>query len=53
MSAGNAAPDILVVDDEHPLADTLTAILERAGYTATTAYSAAEALAAWRRHVRS
>jgi DNA-binding response OmpR family regulator len=45
MSAGNAAPSILVVDDEHPLADTLTAILDRAGYNTTPAYNAAEALA--------
>jgi DNA-binding NtrC family response regulator len=37
---------ILVVDDEHPLADTLAAILERAGYKSTAAYSPSEALAA-------
>jgi DNA-binding response OmpR family regulator len=36
---------ILVVDDEHPIADTLTAILKRAGYHSTVAYSATEALA--------
>lgn len=35
---------ILVVDDEHPLADTLKAILERAGYSSTASYSAAEGL---------
>ena len=35
---------ILVVDDEHALADTLALILERAGYKSTAAYSASEAL---------
>ena len=35
---------ILVVDDEHALADTLALILERAGYQSTATYSAAEAL---------
>ena len=37
---------ILVVDDEHALADTLALILERAGYKSTAAYSASEALLA-------
>jgi CheY-like chemotaxis protein len=37
---------ILVVDDEHALADTLALILERAGYQSTAAYSASEALMA-------
>jgi DNA-binding response OmpR family regulator len=36
----------LVVDDEHPIADTLTLILERAGYYCTSAYCATEALVA-------
>ena len=36
---------ILVVDDEPSLADTLAAIFQRAGYTATAVYSGAEALA--------
>jgi DNA-binding NtrC family response regulator len=35
---------ILVVDDEHALADTLCAILERAGYNARAVYSADRAL---------
>jgi DNA-binding NtrC family response regulator len=35
---------ILVVDDERALADTLSAILKRAGYKSFTAYSAREAL---------
>jgi DNA-binding response OmpR family regulator len=37
---------ILVVDDEHALADTLALILERAGYRSVAAYSASEALIA-------
>jgi CheY-like chemotaxis protein len=36
---------ILVVDDEPALADTLAAIFQRAGYTATAVYSGEEALA--------
>jgi len=35
---------ILVVDDEHAVADTLAAILTRAGYRCTAAYDAMEAL---------
>lgn len=46
MSTGAAERMILVVDDEHALADTLALILERAGYKSTAAYSAAEALVA-------
>lgn len=46
MSAEIIARLILVVDDEHALADTLALILERAGYKSTATYSAAEALAA-------
>ena len=46
MSTGVVARMILVVDDEHALADTLALILERAGYKSTAAYSAAEALIA-------
>ena len=46
MSTGVIARMILVVDDEHALADTLALILERAGYKSTATYSAAEALAA-------
>lgn len=44
MSTGLAARTVLVVDDEHALADTLALILERAGYESTATYSAAEAL---------
>ena len=35
---------VLIVDDERALADTLVAILARAGYTATAVYSAGEAI---------
>jgi CheY-like chemotaxis protein len=38
------AKKILVVDDEHIIADTLTSILSGSGFEATAAYSAAEAL---------
>lgn len=44
MSAGEAARNILVVDDERPLADTLKAIFKRAGYNCSAVYSAVEAL---------
>lgn len=44
MTASNPARMILVVDDEHPLADTLRAILARVGYSSTAVYSAAEGL---------
>ena len=37
--------EILVVDDEPMLADTLAIIFQRAGYTATAVYSGEEALA--------
>ena len=51
MSAGEAARTILVVDDEHALADTLALILQRAGYKSTATYSAAEAfIAAEKQH---
>jgi DNA-binding NtrC family response regulator len=46
MSTEEAARMILVVDDEHALADTLALILERAGYRSAATYSAAEALIA-------
>jgi CheY-like chemotaxis protein len=46
MSESTIAPRILVVDDECRLADTLAAILERAGYSSTAVYSPVEALAA-------
>lgn len=37
-------PTVLVVDDEHVIADTLTAILEYQGFSATAAYNAQSAL---------
>lgn len=46
VSTGEVARTILVVDDEHALADTLTLILERAGYKSTAKYDATEALVA-------
>jgi DNA-binding NtrC family response regulator len=36
---------ILVVDDERPVADTMVAMLDRAGYSSIGVYSAADALA--------
>jgi len=39
------AKKILVVDDEHLIADTLTSILTDSGFEASAAYTAAEALA--------
>ena len=45
---------ILVVDDEHVIADTLRAIFSQAGYAARATYSAEEALPVideWRPHV--
>jgi DNA-binding response OmpR family regulator len=38
-------PVVLIVDDEKIIADTLTAIFNRSGYTALTAYDAKSALA--------
>ncbi len=35
---------VLIVDDEHPIADTLKTIFANAGYNARAAYSAEEAL---------
>jgi DNA-binding response OmpR family regulator len=37
-------PVILVVDDEHVIADTLTAVLRRSGFAAMAAYDALSAL---------
>src|SRR5271170_4537055 len=37
-------PVVLVVDDEHVIADTLTAILSRSGFTVMPAYDGASAL---------
>jgi len=48
LQAGVAVPDrlpvVLIVDDERIIADTLTAIFNRNGYTALTAYDAKSAL---------
>lgn len=46
MSTAGGARTILVVDDEHILADMLALILEKSGYNSTAVYSAAEALVA-------
>jgi CheY-like chemotaxis protein len=43
MVAGNK-PRVLVVDDEHVIADTLAIILNRAGFDATAVYSGNEAV---------
>lgn len=43
-------PSILVVDDEKTIADTLTLILQDAGYTARAAYDGAAALNLSREH---
>lgn len=50
MSTDEATRTILVVDDEHVLADMLAVILEQSGYKSTAVYSAAEALAALNIH---
>ncbi len=50
MSTDETARTILVVDDEHVLADMLAMILEQSGYKSTAVYSAAEALAALKIH---
>jgi DNA-binding NtrC family response regulator len=43
-SGERARPTILVVDDEHVIADTLAQIFNRNGYSASAAYGAAAAL---------
>jgi DNA-binding response OmpR family regulator len=50
MSVRGTAPTILVVDDEHALADMLAIILSRSGYSSSAAYSATEALTALQTH---
>lgn len=45
---------VLIVDDEHTIADTLTTIFSKDGYTAQAVYSAEQALpviAAWHPHL--
>lgn len=48
MTAKNV--EILIVDDERSLADTLRAIFQNAGYRASAAYSGEEALAFVAKH---
>ena len=45
MQAGKK-PRVLVVDDEHIIADTLAKILDLNGYEATAAYTGTSAVAA-------
>ena len=44
MGTTNKMPRVLIVDDEHIIADTLAVILRKAGYQTTTAYNGTEAL---------
>jgi len=44
MTDEKSKPRVLVVDDEHVIADTLAIILSRAGYNASAAYSGAQAV---------
>ena len=44
MTDEKPKPRVLVVDDEHVIADTLAIILSRAGYNASAAYSGAQAV---------
>lgn len=39
MAETNARPRVLVVDDEHVIADTLTIILNQAGFNASAVYT--------------
>jgi CheY-like chemotaxis protein len=39
MTETNARPRVLVVDDEHVIADTLTIILNQAGFNASAVYT--------------
>ena len=42
--AGSSKPKVLVVDDEHVIADTLAIILNQAGFDARAVYSGTEAV---------
>ncbi|HUQ49832.1 MAG TPA: response regulator [Terriglobales bacterium] len=44
LTQGKKYKRVLVVDDEHAVADTLVLILEGAGYSASAVYSGAEAI---------
>jgi DNA-binding NtrC family response regulator len=44
MAASGHAHKVLIIDDEHTIADTLAAIFRSAGYEARTAYSAEQAI---------
>ena len=42
--------DVLIVDDDHDVADSLAEVLEDAGHTVTTGYSGEEAIKKFRIH---
>ena len=44
MPGNNSKPRVLVVDDEHVIADTLAIILSQHGYEATAAYTGTAAV---------
>jgi CheY-like chemotaxis protein len=44
MTEGKAKPRVIVVDDEHVIADTLATILNRAGFDAIAAYTGLQAV---------
>jgi CheY-like chemotaxis protein len=44
-------PDILVVDDNHPITELLAEVLTDAGYPVRIAYNGMEALAAVKEHI--
>ena len=49
-SGSNAAPLVLIVDDEAPIAEALTLIVEEAGYSTLTAFRGPAGLALAREH---
>ena len=50
MTETKARPRVLVVDDEHVIADTLTIILNQAGFNASAVYTGNGAVDAARTH---
>jgi CheY-like chemotaxis protein len=44
MTESKGKPRVIVVDDEHVIADTLATILNRAGYEATAVYTGRQAV---------
>lgn len=44
MTEGKAKPRVIVVDDEHVIADTLATILNRSGFEASAAYTGSQAV---------